>query len=322
MMLQTLFVLTLCGAFYMLVSFSTSTQQILAAHDEGQIVISYIESRIRNAGLGLWGCRTPENIRKAFKNVSAITGDKLALPVAITTNKKPEESTKTGKIYKGNYLTLLYAHKDGGQYTLFTENTTTVSISNNINSSGNNFTLLGGKSAYTGSRFGGGGNNQDISNYAAIESSGYPVYLMPESVTGQHVRILSTTSDNVDIHPMSELLNIECERIYVSDSSGGRSFMVSNLGLNSSGKADWNAQKPHTKGILEIYMELDTTPDIPIFSIKVLVSEGIRSDTNKTPRPEDWPDEYWKPHKSEFEVHKVHVSRASWKLYNLEPFTY
>ena len=72
MALQSMFTLTLLGAFYLLLSFSTSTQQILAAHDEGQVVISYIDTRIRNAGIGMWDCGNPAGVAKAFNKITAI----------------------------------------------------------------------------------------------------------------------------------------------------------------------------------------------------------------------------------------------------------
>ena len=113
---------------------------------------------------------------------------------------------------------------------------------------------------------------------------------------------------------MSELLNLECERMYVGMSTGEHSFMIETISEDK-----WNSPTPHTKGILEIYMELNTNPDVPIFDLKVLVSEG-RSDS-PTPKPQDWPDEYWDYDNDHmFSEHKVHVSRASWRLYNLVPF--
>ena len=324
MALQSLFALTLCGAFYLLLSFSTSTQQILAAHDEGQIVISYIDTRIKNAGLGMWACKpsTTTSIGNAFTKISKIRD--LPLPVAITKRSTHNTdvddngtSESNDKVYKGNVLTLLYAHKDHEQPGLIVlnDNMAVVNIDYTGNKRSSNFDLLGGDKVYGNSRFGDMKSDADISNYAAIESSGAPVRLMSSSI--KHIKILAPTANftSIDIHPMSELLNIECERMYTGISTGENSFMIRTLGVDSSSsKSEWNSPTPHTKGILEIYMELDTNPDVPIFDLRVLVSEG-KSDGN-TPKPEDWPQEYWK---EEFEKHKLHVSRASWKLYNLAP---
>ena len=66
LMLQSMFVITLFGAFYMVLTFGTATQQTLAASDSGQIVISYVDNRIRNAGVGLWKCGRPLGVAEAL----------------------------------------------------------------------------------------------------------------------------------------------------------------------------------------------------------------------------------------------------------------
>ena len=320
MMLQSLFALTLCGAFYMLLTFSSSTQKILAAHDEGQIVISYIDTRIRNAGLGLWACKTPENIGRAFTKISAIKN--LPLPVAITRSKNDEHVDSNDEICYGHVLTLLYAHKDNKQSGLIVSNDTLMPVTINRTEGDrnkNHFYLLGGKTAYTGSEFGGShtGDPKYIRNYAVTENSGTPVYLKSPLVRDVMIIAPSDKLNSVEIHHLSELLNLECERMYVDMSTGESSFMISTLGVNST-SSEWNSPTPHTKGILDIYMTLNTEPDIPIFDLKVLVSEGLRTDGETTECPADWPSDWTE----EFAQHKVHVSQASWKLYNLAPISY
>ena len=143
-----------------------------------------------------------------------------------------------------------------------------------------------------------------------MESSGKPVFLTTRnSVDAKSLRISAPKNSgySVNIYPMSELLNLECERLFCDMSTGENSLMIQRLGDNGT----WNNKTPHTKGILDIYMELDTRPDVPVFDLRVLVSEG-KSDGN-TPKPADWPGRW----EDEFEKHKLHVSRASWKLYNL-----
>ena len=327
MALQSIFALTLCGAFYMLLSFSTSTQQILAAHDEGQSVISYVEARIRNAGIGMWAFKNPEELAaKAFSNISAIKN--LALPVAISTVGNIDKSVREDGIYKGNVLTLLYAHKDNNEYSyqgtkkqkvrliVITDDMTMKSVSAlSASGSKNDFDLLDagneGATEFASSGFNTNGIDKDIKCYAVMESSGKPVFLNTRR-SGSNTKSLrigapKNSGYSVDIYPMSELLNLECERMYVNNSTGESSLMLESLGSDSK----WDAPKPHVKGILEIYMELDTNPDIPIFTMSVLVCEG-KSDS-ETYKPKDWPGRW----DDEFSKHKLHVSRASWKLYNL-----
>ena len=73
MILQVGFAVVLCSAFYMILNFSSNAQQGFAANDKGQMVIAYFDSRIRNAGLGLWGCPRSKDIRVALKEIPALT---------------------------------------------------------------------------------------------------------------------------------------------------------------------------------------------------------------------------------------------------------
>ena len=121
------------------------------------------------------------------------------------------------------------------------------------------------------------------------------------------------------MYPMSELLNLECQKMYAyrDSTTGGRSFMFGDINTSGSG---WDTYY-HTKGILELYMTLDTNANPPIFDLKVLVSEGKSNEI--TERPSNWPAAYWYTGQNgepdDFTKYKVHVSQASWKLYNLAP---
>ena len=96
---------------------------------------------------------------------------------------------------------------------------------------------------------------------------------------------------SAEVYSMSELLSLECERMFTAVSSGENSFMVQSLGVGSN-NAQWNDALPHTKGILELYMELDVRKTIPVFTLWVLVSEGVRDDGQTTPRPSDWTNNF------------------------------
>ena len=136
MLVQSLLILSLCGAFYMLLSFGTSTQQVLTARERGRRVISYVDQRIRNAGLGLWKYHKSSTLRESLRELTKIDSkplENLMLPVAVTyfdkhtafddndkLNKKLQDAAKSTNIkYKdtdkniiyGNVLTLLYAQR-------------------------------------------------------------------------------------------------------------------------------------------------------------------------------------------------------------------
>lgn len=337
MILQVGFALVLCSAFYMILNFSSNAQQGFAANDKGQMVIAYFDSRIRNAGLGLWGCPSSKDIRAALNQIPALqestaANRKLCLPVAVLNNTNTDGNVagsdtvshdRTGRFYRGNVLTLLYAHKDTHELNnnpvrliLLTDS------SQSPRTLDNNFDLIDKKTnvlgSYNNSRFANnGGAVNNILNYAVMENAGVPVYVYQQS--SNQIRLEAYTTDKPTIYPMSELLNLECQKLYVGkDSTNCYNFMFSELKDNGSG---WEPKRTyyHTKDILDLYMTLDTKPStadkIPIFELRVLVSEGL-NEIGTTDKPKDWPGQWT----NDFKTHKVHVSKATWKLYNLAPF--
>ncbi len=343
MMLQVGFAIVLCSAFYMLLNFSSKTQQGFAANDKGQMVIAYFDSRIRNAGLGLWGCPSSKDIRVALDNIPALQESdasnrkNLCLPVAIVNHN--DDITKSGVIsydrttgvYSGNTVTLLYAHKDTNengtkQVRLILLNDdgqpkTPLTLTDNIKSASNDFFLIdkakNGVNSYAKSAFGKSTREKayNIKKYAVMENVGVPVYtngsVRKNSVSA--VGLLAYTPTPPTIYPMTELLNLECQKLYTAKDENGYNFKFMELN-EDSGK--WGNAYYHTKDILELYMRLYTkpnTPDrIPIFELRVLVSEGI-NELGNTPKPHNWPGRWT----DDFTKYKVHVSKATWKLYNL-----
>ena len=340
MTLQAGFIIVLGSAFYMLLSFGTRTQQMLAAQDEGEIVISYVDARIRNAGLGLWKCESPAKIREAFnvsKNFSDLNKDvnNIDLPVAITSTLESDPTTATVSkkdgVYEGNVLTLLYARKDTESDRLLVLNadSSLAAMSTDIPAgiedtdrvkfkfldfdelkSNFDFTWPASKTM----------RYRNLASWAVLEATGVPVRVSDYNKNSNtYFFYINAPYRDATIYPMSELLNLECERIYADSSTNMRSLMLNTM--NDNGK--FNDAKPHTSGILEIYLTLDTNPSVPILDLKVLVSEG-RNNSGDTPRPQQWPEKYWyednNNNHEDFRQHRVHVSQASWKLYNLAPF--
>ena len=337
MMLQVGFAVVLCSAFYMILSFSTTAQQGFAANDKGQIVITYFDSRIRGAGLGMWGCHGSSDIRAAFPKISALKDNTLCLPVAIVSSAdgriKVSYDKNTG-VYSGNVVTLLYAHKDPNDVRLIlstekAQSMRIVTTTKPAHSSKNKFDLIDKKTStsgtgieeiksYTNSEFNKGeGGDKNIKHYAVMESSGIPVYTIALTLDKKvGLQAPSAAGLNpVKVYPMSELLNIECQKLYTKKDDNGYNFVF--MPLNDQG--DWGQAFYHTKDILDLYMTLNTkpnTPDrVPIFELRVLVNEGI-NENGSTPRPKDCPGR-WK--NTGFDQYKVRVSKATWKLYNLVP---
>ena len=136
-MLQAGFILVLCGTFYQLTSFYANVNQILTARNHAERVISFVDDKIRHAGLGLWRCDNAKDIRDRLSNVSKLKTDGTKgyrLPIALMWGKDyaiktvPEASAPQDE---GDILSLLYAQKDlstGEQQELilFTENETII----------------------------------------------------------------------------------------------------------------------------------------------------------------------------------------------------
>ena len=340
MTLQVMFAVVLCSAFYMILNFSTTSQQGFAANDKGQVVIAYFDSRIRNAGLGMWGCHGSKDIRLAFGSISDLNNEKeskmLCLPVAIV-HQSPDGTIKvshdkSGRFYSGNILTLLYSHKDpndGVRLILLTNKSQSSRdvTYHSATASTNQFDLIDHKTndakSYANSEFWkdkGDVGASNIRQYAVLESAGIPIYTQavlstkPTKVGLQAP--FSAGLNPVTIYPMSELLNIECQKLYTKKDDNGYNFVFHELGNDGTWK--YGKCYYHAKDILDLYMLLDTkpsTPDrVPIFELRVLVSEGI-NEHGTTPRPKDWPG-IWT---ADFSRYNVHVSKAAWKLYNLAP---
>ena len=325
MMIQAWFIVTLCGAFYLLLTFSNRIQQGNAAQDHGQRVIAYIDARIRNAGLGLWDCGEAENLAESYLP-KLLRLKNLHLPVAITSrdiNDFNPYAVPADGIYSGDVLTLLYAHAEydsdiRGRILVATENNQSQDV---VGTSTYYYNLIfsttEGKKVFAQSQFvkKASSSPYDIHNYGVTESSGAPLILLSTEKNSQKT-IQATPTKDTTIYPMSELLELECERMYVAESTGIRSFMIKELGKEKDrNNSIWKPASPHTAGVLEIFMTLDTNQKPPVFDLKVLVSEG-KSDT-PSQKPSNWPRRYWK---TDYQKYKVHVSQASWRLYNLVPF--
>ena len=352
LLLQAGFAVTLCGAFYMLVTFSSSVSSALSSNSQGQRVITYIEHRIINAGLGFRKCNSPAKIAEAmeigdtyFKQLKG-----LHLPVAIMSNtdSKGEIVSYDGRYYEGNVLNLLYAKKDNtpNELLVFSTEASTDMITIPAASS-DTFRFLFNKKDYTASvntgddshnasdlTLKGTDDKKKLNRWAVMEASGVPVRISDYSKDIHDkfkFKLHAPTRRSVEVYPMSELLNLCFEKMYVTkNASGDRNFVfqLPKDGLNDG----MDSIKYQASDILEIYMKLDTKPDydatlhlppVPIFDLKVLVNTGEQVTVNdeivRTSCPDNWPKAYWK---EEFELHNVQVLETSWKLYNLAGFTF
>lgn len=297
MLIQAMFIVVLSGAFYMMLTFYTRTQQIQTARNRGKRVIEYVDQRIKGAGLGLWRCESSEEITQNILKVSGIKGVKMNVPISITTNDNPSTNAyhKDGNTYKGNVLTLLYAYRDydtdskailNVSGSIYRNETPTEGISiNNISG----FKIVGASAVY-------------LTDYVVMEGTGLPMYIKPDKKINFHTANTVSYHKSADIHAGSELLHLECERMFVEEDSF--SFKTLDYG--------WSQSYRHETGILDLYMELDTHIYPYVLDLWVL-STGGRDRSRTTPRPTSWPISW----KTSYEHEVVYVSRASWKLHNI-----
>lgn len=338
-MLQASFILVLCASFYQLVSFYTRTQQVLTARNHAERVISFIDDKIRNAGLGLWRCKSSAAIRDKFKVKMLQTiksgNNGYQLPVAlkwykdINGNADKDVPLRSLSQNSGDVLTVLYAKRnlstrDEEIITAFKEAKTldnkgkaTLQL---LDTDGDNPSNV--KSLFYDST----SNNYDIKTYAVMESLGVPMYIEGVKTGGTignvFVEVLGTYSETITVPAAGDLMNLNCMQMFVHTHEGERHFAFREL---KPGGSAWDNKYNQEKGILDIYMEADR--DKNIFTLWVLATGGYDASLNN-PRPDSWPKEAnpagnddeaaktaWL--ESDYCHHIVYVSRASWKLNNI-----
>ena len=319
MALQTGFIIVLCTSFYLMLSFYTRTQQYLNARQKGEKVIAYVDSRIRNVGLGLGKCGSSSEVRDALKRVNKLADMRplLTLPVGITCgdgSKTGNNQTTAGIIdgnkIKGNILTLLYVKRPlSVNMTIRTSEDLSADVQGcNVALSIDTakIGLISPKDTFSNSEFQRGATNYTIIEaYTVLVGTGIPLFIYKTNDDGEfNLQFKGTGTTTASVYPGDELLYIKCERMFVKD----QNFKFWNFSDNS-----WDSLKLHSNeaGILEVYFELDTSTNI--LDMYVLSSGGV-NDAGNTQRPVSWPSDFWK---TEFANYMIYVSRASWKLSNI-----
>ncbi len=341
-MLQASFILVLCASFYQLISFYTRTQQVLTARNHAERVISFMDDKIRNAGLGLWRCKSSAAIRGKLTNINMLSTPGTGAadsgykwPVALKwndelnnndTNDIPSLSISQNS---GDVLTVLYAKRNpttGNQEAI-----TAFKEAKTLNTRGKaTLHLLDDKGvspnsnpAKVRSLFDTSGI---IKNYAVMESLGVPMYVdVNVSIGDVEVKVFDASSETITVPAAGDLMNLNCMQMFVHGTTGtgeGRQFAFRELTEGGSG---WKDKYNQEKGILDIYMEVDRMHNI--FTLWVLATGGYDASMNN-PRPDSWPKEAnpagnndddakeeWL--KTDYCHHIVYVSRASWKLNNI-----
>lgn len=358
-MLQAGFILVLCTSFYQLISFYTRTQQVLTARNHAERVISFMDDKIRSAGLGLWKCKNSSDIRSRFEVTMLATqgasNQGYRLPIALqngfrhkgTQNEEVIPQTALGTDYipllslrqdSGNVLTLLYAQRSlssGAEETISafrasqTFNTNETAALKLLDSNDSNPEKVKSLFKTTNTE----NPEYDIKTYAVMEGFGFPIHLEGVTVKGGNrgnrgevqVKVYGTQpAQSITIPAAGELLSLNCMQMFVHTHEGERQFAFRELKASGT----WDNTYNQEKGVLDIYMEVDK--DHRVFTLWVLASGGYDASLNN-PRPETWPEQaqptatQWGKKVSDirdytsYPHHIVYVSRASWKLNNIPP---
>ncbi|MBQ4430281.1 MAG: hypothetical protein II877_02170, partial [Synergistaceae bacterium] len=350
--LQTGFLLVLCMSFYMLTTFYTQTQQIMTARNHAERVISFVDNKIRYAGLGLWRCKSPEEIGNRLHNVKMLSwtanssgNNAYKLPISVCEN---DDSMLNNYIPPkgqaqdtGNVLTLLYAQRDlssGGSEVIsaFAEQKalephkstysgqyqyhefTNIQLLDSQKKEGSTQLKLVADSVFNLSP----SSNNNIKSYALMESVGLPMYMKVGSDNKSLTLRVYAAEEMpiINVPAGGELMGLNCMQMFVhgADSPEGRQFAYREL--QTTGGA-WGDKYNQEKGILDIYMELDKTRNT--FTLWVLATGGYDASASN-PRPDAWPKEATPIGTDDTDAknqwlahdyrhHIVYVSRASWK---------
>ena len=140
---------------------------------------------------------------------------------------------------------------------------------------------------------------------------------------------MDPANEDITVPAGGDLMNMIYMQMFVhgdDTKSDMRQFAFRELTASGTG---WDKTYNQEKGILDIYMELDT--DINTFTLWVLATGGYDEGSDPTPRPESWPKEAipsattdqgakdaWRA--SDYCHHTVYVSRATWKLNNITSY--
>lgn len=344
-----IFLAMLSGAFYALLTFGSRSQKVLVARERGRRVIEYVDSRIRNAGLGLHALKSSEEVRNALKFLTNSSGkplynskEALKLPVAVTfyddnnirdhvaqraeSQKKPDDEN----ILIGNILTLLYAERESNPninlviYPVSKDNNKIAVQSDDVTTSGTSFKFLkfDEPSQYDVSKLeykkSSENNNININNWVVLRGSGVPFYTEPHRFGTYDIYgvKLKTAKGTEKVYAGDELLYLRCESIFAEDPRDSDKKVgeaVRNLKVQKLEGTSWGQVNPIETGILEIYAELNTRTNI--FTLWVLSTGGKDSIVHERSTLKDWPrTARWQDN---YEYETLYVSKASWKLNNI-----
>lgn len=321
-----IFLAMLSGAFYALLTFGSRSQKVLVARERGRRVIEYVDSRIRNAGLGLHALKSSEEVRDALTPLTSsgnllYKSPGLKLPVAVMYNyadgtlekndeqiayssqlvrksTKAEDTEENRKIFIGNILILLYAERNTNSHVnliIQIEPETSLDVqSRDVTTSltdGKGFIFLDKDNMNyqkTGFIYN-SRHKKDIRNWALLRGSGVPFATNKYKGTDYAEGIKLMTNKDAKVYAGDELLYLKCETIYADDPYTTDNDTVRNLKVQ---KLE-NKENPKKWGQVNptetgiLEIYAELNTRTNIFTLWVLSTGGKDSIVHE--RPSDWP---------------------------------
>ena len=278
--------------------------RLLLARERGERVIAFIEQRIRHCAFGLGACKTRELFQKALGNGTGKSLSPLATssqwPLIIYQDTSFKPAVNTNGVFKGAAFAVIYAQEAGLDIQIKNPELKILSPGQSAE-----YEKMHGDS--DASRLISSREYQDIRSWCIMPSIGVPLHIDSFTVRGKlKLTLAASWPENIKLTPASNLYRLIAEQF----------FAVYNIFRFKRLQNTWEDLAftgfPRERGILALYCEW--RPAEKIFDLYILSSGGAAV-FNKSSRPSDWPlDADWQ---NEFEQHELCVSKASWKIENL-----
>ena len=278
--------------------------RVLLARERGERVIAFIEQRIRHCAFGLGACKTRELFQKALGRGTGKLLSPIAQaeqwPLIIYQDAMFNTAVNINGVFKGIAFAVIYAQEAGLDIKIKDASVKTLSPGNSAE-----YEKMHGDS--DASRLISSREYQDIRSWCIMPSMGVPLHIDTFTVSGKlRLTLAASWPGDINLTPASNLYRLMADRF----------FAVYNTFRFQRLQKRWDdlaaAGFPRERGILALYCEF--SPASKIFDLYILSSGGAAV-FNKSSRPSDWPlDADWQ---NEFEDHELCVSKASWKIENL-----
>ena len=266
----------------------------LLAHERGQRVLAFLETKVLHTGLGLSACRDEEACWRAFGMEKGPSVPR-SLSVYLEKSNRMSPAKEENGVFRGIMFAFLYGRPSG--LLVKRAETSPAEPGGKVE-----FRLLSddvaNKITQVGFQI---GNMKDVTNWCALPLAGMPFYIDSASGRSLFLSLATTAEASVDIPPVNELYLLQYEQFRVVN---GKLYF-------RKWEAAWSPYYPREEGVLALWVEW--RPGIRVLDLWVLTTGGP-APLGGAARPLEWPEDA--PWQNDFTQHTLCVSRASWRLEN------